>query len=176
MTLGDRLAVMAGGALMQVGPPMEVYERPANRFVAGFIGMPAMNFIEGELKGDAKDYAFAGPAGNWPLPQDILRDPQALLGKPLVLGLRPDAIHADGKRDASAAGVDRRIPLGRLKIQLIEPLGHISNVHVRTSGNATIVARMAPHIARQLDDEVTLFADASRLHFFAPGDYGERLN
>ncbi len=177
MTLGDRLAVMVNGVLMQVGAPMDVYERPANRFVAGFIGMPPMNFIDGELTGDTKNYAFAGPAGRWPLPKDALRNPESLMGKPLVMGLRPDSIHTDSEHAASPGATDAesRIALGRMNIKLIEPLGDITNMHVQLADNATIVARIPPRVAHQLGDKVNLFADASRLHFFGPGEFGERL-
>lgn len=89
MTLGDRIVVMNQGRVQQVGTPLEVYDHPANRFVAGFIGAPEMNFIEGELATDAQGLFFRGPGIHMPLPaQRLLR---AAAGK-AVLGIRPEHV------------------------------------------------------------------------------------
>ncbi|HET6507095.1 MAG TPA: sn-glycerol-3-phosphate ABC transporter ATP-binding protein UgpC [Baekduia sp.] len=88
MTLGDRVAVMRGGVLQQVGPPKVLYQRPANVFVAGFIGSPPMNFLPGELADDG----LATPLGFTPLPDDLRQAVAAstLAGRAVVAGIRPE--------------------------------------------------------------------------------------
>ncbi len=86
MTLGDRLIVMDEGSAAQIGSPLEVYERPATRFVAGFIGSPAMNFLEARISDDARCLAL-GSDDSLPLPDDA---PAGRAGRDVILGIRPE--------------------------------------------------------------------------------------
>jgi multiple sugar transport system ATP-binding protein len=89
LTLGDRIAVLRGGELQQVGPPRELYERPVNLFVAGFIGSPSMNFLPGRVDGDAVQL----PIGTLPLTNELrsaLRAAPDLAGRDVIAGMRPE--------------------------------------------------------------------------------------
>ncbi|MDK2919787.1 MAG: multiple sugar transport system ATP-binding protein [Candidatus Petromonas sp.] len=91
MTLSDRIVVMKKGELMQIGSPSEVYNKPANKFVAGFIGSPPMNFIEGELIKDGENYIFKYNGNVYKLPsylKDVIKE--KIKGKEVVLGVRPE--------------------------------------------------------------------------------------
>jgi sn-glycerol 3-phosphate transport system ATP-binding protein len=88
MTLGDRLIVMDNGHAAQIGSPMEIYEKPATRFVAGFIGSPAMNFVDAKISADGR---FVEPSPDFGLPLNG-NVPPDLWGKPVVLGMRPEHI------------------------------------------------------------------------------------
>ena len=91
MTLGDRIAVMRGGRLQQCGTPMEVYHRPANRFVAGFIGTPSMNFIEGLWREDAAGQTWLESDSLCiPVENGRARGSCPTPGEKVVLGIRPD--------------------------------------------------------------------------------------
>ena len=108
MVLSDRVAVMRSGRLQQIGPPMEVYRRPANLFVAGFIGSPAMNFLEGELAARGRAAAVARSAGRTlDLPLDTVdaREPGGL-GRPrkAVLGIRPTDLAVGGGQELTLRG------------------------------------------------------------------------
>jgi multiple sugar transport system ATP-binding protein len=91
MTLGDRIVVMHQGRVQQVGTPLQVYDHPANRFVAGFIGAPEMNFIEGELVADAQGLRFEGPGVQVPIPRERWSGAGApAVARRVVLGVRPE--------------------------------------------------------------------------------------
>jgi len=148
MTLASRIVVMEKGRIQQIGTPAEVYERPANRFVAGFLGAPAMNFIDGML--DAAGRFQGGAIG--------LALPAGTAGRatgPAVLGVRPEhvAIRADG-------------PL-RGTVALVEPMGNHQVVWLRC-GADTLGALV--HDARVFapGDEVGFAIDAARVSLFDP--------
>ncbi|HEX3725950.1 MAG TPA: ATP-binding cassette domain-containing protein [Pirellulales bacterium] len=92
LTLGDRIVVMNEGRIQQVGKPMDLYDWPANRFVAGFIGAPAMNFIEGELTAEADQWRFG--RGDWSITWTARPELGARL-QPAVLGVRPEHVHVE---------------------------------------------------------------------------------
>src|SRR6185295_5590865 len=126
MALGDRIVVMSKGVIQQVGPPLEVYRRPANRFVAAFIGSPPMNFVNGRLAAEGTSVAFVEEAGGQgfrlPLPSrssNVLGSPTA---QPVVLGIRPQSL----RPAPTAAGLD-------FIIRVVEPLGDTVDVHGATA-------------------------------------------
>jgi len=156
MTLGNRVAVMSQGVVQQVGTPMDVYRRPANRFVAQFVGMPPMNFLDGEVR--------ALPAGAV-FESDGVRIPvRASSGRSgaVSLGIRPQSMRL-GENGAFEATVE-----------IVEPLGDLMDVTLR-SGNARFVARarmddaIVPGQTRRLD------VDAAECHWFEPGAEGRRI-
>src|ERR1035437_3034376 len=91
MTLGDRIVVMKDGFIQQCAPPLEVYDKPVNRFVASFVGTPPMNFLTGDLKTDAKGPFFAFGTHQIRLPARMAGLVGAYIGKPMVLGVRPES-------------------------------------------------------------------------------------
>ncbi len=113
MTLGDQLAVLNGGYVEQLGTPIEIYERPASTFVAGFIGSPSMNLIDGEMDGEGKGILLPGGSS---IPLGEARP--ALAGLPVTLGIRPEHF--------SLNGGDFTVPL---KVNVVEQLGADTLVH-----------------------------------------------
>ena len=144
MTMGDRIAVMSQGRVMQVGAPIELYERPANTFVAGFIGSPRMNLL---------------PAG------DLLVDADGSLPsvahEHAMLGIRPEHI-AIGEE-----GTDT-LAIGAAKVDRIEDLGHEALVHLTTTHGAALTARTGGDIRSEIaaGQDVALGLWAERLHAF----------
>jgi multiple sugar transport system ATP-binding protein len=117
LTLGDRIAVMRSGALQQVGSPSELYNRPVNLFVAGFIGSPSMNFLPGELDGDNVKL----PIGTVPIPEKLRGRLEAGPGggrKGVIAGLRPEDFE-----DAQLAGDQSRGITFHAKIDVLESMG-----------------------------------------------------
>jgi multiple sugar transport system ATP-binding protein len=185
MTLGDRVAVMRSGVLQQVGPPSELYGNPANLFVAGFIGSPAMNFVPAELDGGVVKLPF-GEVG---LPQEV-RDRLGSGGtRSVIAGIRPESFE-----DASLVSGDAR-GLGatfRAKVELVESLGAEKYVYfqvqhegvqsqelaelaqdsgadeVPSSGEGQVVARLDAASNVDRGQEIELWVDATKLHFFDP--------
>ncbi len=126
LTLATRLAVMQEGRIRQLGTPEEVYRRPANRFVAGFIGSPAMNFIEGSIARVGASLQFCATGLRIDLPAQLFNAAPPLDGESLVLGLRPEHIRfatAPGVSSAQIAHSGQDAHIGAGKVSLIEPLG-----------------------------------------------------
>jgi multiple sugar transport system ATP-binding protein len=124
MTLGDQIAVMRAGVLQQVGPPTELYSRPANLFVAGFIGSPSMNFLPGEIDGDSVKL----PIGTLRLPDSIRRQLEAGAGggrNGVVAGLRPEHFE-----DASLIGDRRSGHTFTARIDVLESMGSEFYAHI----------------------------------------------
>jgi multiple sugar transport system ATP-binding protein len=161
MTLADRIVVLEAGVVQQVGSPMEIYERPANRFVAGFFGTPAMSFLDAELgeRGGAPlargaGYEIALPIGG--AGTGKLTPASASPSRRIVVGIRPEAAALrESPGDASlAAGVELR-----------EVLGAEVLLHLRSQAGPLTVKTDAHHAARE-GDKVTVWLDPRKLHVF----------
>jgi multiple sugar transport system ATP-binding protein len=150
MTLGDRIAVMNRGTVQQIDTPRALYDQPANRFVATFLGSPAMNMIDGTV--DHGVFRTATGA----LAFDVA---PALGDRRLTLGLRPE--HLAPLTNGSAP-----VTL-RARVELIEPLGSEVLLHVR-SPDGELTARVAPDVTPSAGTEITLAVDLAKAHFFDP--------
>ncbi len=171
MTLGDRIAVMSKGRLQQVGTPLEVYQRPANRFVAGFVGTPPMNFIDGTVTtrdGRPEFMEAGGPGG---LVLRVSERHRAALagsdGRRVVLGLR-----AQSWREASGEhGTDSA---WRGRVTIVEPLGATMDIGFRSTSHP-LVARVAAHERLSSGSEAVLVPNMDEAHWFEPGEFGARI-
>ena len=156
MTLADRMVVINAGAIEQVGAPIEVYDDPATRFVAGFIGSPSMNFLPGERSGDAID---VGAGLRMPLPAEL----RATAPASVTVGVRPEhLLMGDGEGVA--------VPF---KVETIEALGADSLLHGLFDGTA-LVARIDGHITPPVGETVRFHVLPGKLYFF-DGASGRRL-
>ena len=152
MTLADRIVVMRGGVIEQVGTPDEVYNRPASRFVGGFIGSPMMNFLPGRVDRAARAIALADSIR---IPVDASRLPRE--GDDFVIGIRPEHFAlADERKRGFAARAD-----------VVEPLGSDTLVFMRI-GEADVVARLPPSLGVAPGDRLEIVVDPAALHFFDP--------
>ncbi|ALN74296.1 ABC transporter ATP-binding protein [Aureimonas sp. AU20] len=162
MTLADRIVAMEGGEIRQIGSPLDLYERPANRFVAGFIGSPAMNFLEGRVRrvGD-EVFLDLGEKRRVPLPATV----SAPEGTPLTLGVRPEHVLIGESTEGS--GLD-------CPVELVEPTGMGTIVHCDLGGVS--VKAFVPGVSRlRAGDHVPMRLAPGHLHLFA-ADGGARLN
>ena len=170
MTLGDRIVVMSNGLIQQAGPPLEVYHRPANRFVAAFVGMPPMNFLQGEIRRGASGLAFveAGEGGQTlACPESRRSALEPLTGKPLVLGIRPQMF-------SFGVNVPGSTPL-RVRSNVVEPLGDTIDIACATANHPGLVARLPSRAGITAGHEVTLAVDMNEVHFFEPGEFGRNI-
>src|SRR6202521_1373051 len=147
MTMGDRIAVMKDGVLQQVAPPREIYDNPANMYVAGFIGIPTMNFIPVTIQGKT------AKASGFDL--ELPRAPGVEKG---VLGIRPEAMTEQPHADHP--GLD-------MKVEVSEILGPDQFLYGQVSGDA-ITARVDPQLKVEPGDRIMLGVDPRRLHLFEP--------
>jgi multiple sugar transport system ATP-binding protein len=153
MTLGDRVAVMAHGRVVQVGAPRAVYERPATSFVAGFLGSPRMNLLPGRADVDAIE------AGPFRVPR-----PPGSLPPRIEVGVRPEHVTVT---PASEGGI-------RAQVVAVEPLGAETHLVVR-AGATELRAVTRGFADHRRDDEVTVAIDASRVHVFDADGDGARV-
>ncbi|QDU70279.1 ABC transporter ATP-binding protein [Mucisphaera calidilacus] len=169
MTLGDRVVVMSEGLIQQCDTPLEVYNHPVNRFVAGFLGTPPMNFLSGKLVEENGQVCFEGEGQKFPLNPDQADRCRARLGSEVTLGLRPEGMFL--KPHESASNEDQT---GPFKVDVIEPLGNTMDVYLSTSTGARLTARVA---AEELDEgtDVKCYFNLQKAHVFEPGDYGLNL-
>ena len=158
MTLGDRVVVMKDGWIQQVGEPLELYGQPTNKFVAGFIGSPAMNFLDvgiNETNGAVVAETQGLRLGVPPARATSLR---AYKGQQVAFGIRPEDVHVATSADAAHHTFDA-------VVEVVEPLGSEILLDVRV-GHGTIVARVDPTVRVKVHETVRLAANADRLHFF----------
>jgi len=156
MTMGHRIAVLKDGRLQQVGRPIEVYERPANLFVAQFIGTPPMNFLHAEVRqGGAR---LAGAAFDLPVPE-AWRAGAAQGGGRVVMGIRPEHVLEPGR---AARGLSAPLPL---TVEIVETLGDELVVHGRI-GEDVVVYRQDPHRPPALGEQVTVQLELEAMHLF----------
>src|SRR3989454_5382736 len=157
MTLGDRVVVMKDGWVQQVGEPLELYSKPANRFVAGFIGSPAMNFIEVGIKDGGA--LWAETAGfRVKIPPDRAERLKSYAGQPVTVGIRPEDLRLATGGDSSGHTVG---PV----VDRVEPLGSEILLDVKAGSN-TMVARVEPTVRVKVHEPIRLALNAERLHFF----------
>ncbi|MGI5862225.1 MAG: ABC transporter ATP-binding protein [Myxococcales bacterium] len=159
MTLADRIAVMHAGILQQLATPLELYEKPANRFVAGFIGSPSMNFCDAAA---GKDGVLAFGA-RLPLPERL-----GSFSGSCVAGVRPEHFVEEPAEGRVAVPVT---------VELVEPLGSETYLTCKCNDEKAtrIIARVGPRCPANDGEKFTLYVDPKRLYLFAPGDNGAAL-
>jgi len=192
MTMGDRVAVMSGGRLLQVDRPQVLYNQPANEFVAGFIGSPAINLVEAQLEQTNGQLSVSFGEHRLTVDEVAARNRSALkdyIGRTVILGIRPEDFE-----DASLESVpdDRRL---KVNVDLMEPLGAEVLVYFATSATGVVssaaaadvgedaevhlgdggaddksrmCARVSPHTRIAMGQPAELAVDTSRLYFFDP--------
>jgi len=182
MTLGQRIAVMDRGRLQQIDTPMRIYERPANLFVAGFLGNPSMNFLKGQASADGagscvlRTGEVALPLPSWP----------QLHGRELVVGIRPEDLRRDPPA-ASAKGTSADAPssMGCVEqggskmvriaatVELVEAIGNEAYIHAQAA-QWPLILRTSPQALPVPGERLDLWTEVSRLHLF-DARTGERL-
>jgi multiple sugar transport system ATP-binding protein len=192
MTMGDRVAVMRKGELQQVASPQELYDRPVNIFVGGFIGSPAMNMLEATLTRSNGEVAADLGAQQITLGDELLRDRSALAGyegRRVILGIRPEdledaAMAGDGDRGRSLTGtvelrealgseimvhlgVDARAAVTDETRELAEDVG-VSAPTGDGTGHATVVGRFSSRSRVRTGETAQAVVDTRSLHFFDP--------
>jgi multiple sugar transport system ATP-binding protein len=154
MTMGDRIVVMLDGAVQQIDAPLELYNYPRNRFVAGFIGSPSMNFAFGSIAEERGGLTFNADDGfsvrlNGQTPKGLTS------GRRVTLGVRPENITLSEPRDNTVG----------MLLDVVEPMGNEIVIYA-SHGKQNIVARLAPTSVPEPGSTVHLLFDTSALHFF----------
>ncbi|MBN8958968.1 MAG: sn-glycerol-3-phosphate ABC transporter ATP-binding protein UgpC [Rhizobiales bacterium] len=157
MTMADKIVVMHDGIVEQIGAPLDLYDRPANLFVAGFIGSPSMNFLKGTIRANGSA-SFEGPHG---VKLPLTGTPDAWNGRPAIYGVRPEHfVIADDGAEA--------------EVQVVEPTGSETQVVAKIGGEDIIAVFRERHQFRP-GDKVRLRPEIKLVHLF-DGEAGQRLS
>ena len=201
MTLGDRIVVMKDGLIQQADTPLQTYNAPANRFVAGFIGMPPMNFFDGTLRVENGRMMFeegkltnarivGGSSSNGRSDEPVVRTGDLTLpGNGFTLPVE------DRLKSLLAPYVGKHVVLGirpehfhlraddagthaavNVMVNVVEPLGNDMDVYMSTALSDHVVGRVEAQQGLSAGSKTTLFVDTGRVHFFAPGETGMNLS
>ena len=166
MTLGQRIVVLDAGEIQQIDTPMALYERPANLFVAGFLGSPAMNLLRGKAADDGTGLQLHCAGADWPLESAESLAPEswrAQVGKELIVGIRPEDLRPVTPGEA---GIDA-------EVELVEPVGNEIFLNLRV-GDQQLTVRTPPRPLPEVGSTLRVACDAQRMHAFDPAS-GLRL-
>ena len=155
MTMADRIVVMKDGVIQQIGSPIKLYDEPVNKFVAGFIGSPQMNFIEVNVKDDVVEFND----GNKIHITKGIRDRLQKSGK-MILGIRGEDIKFDSLNMEL-----RKDDILKATVSNVEVMGNENNIYF-TLGGETIIARASKYDLKSIGEEIEFVIDSNRLHFF----------
>jgi multiple sugar transport system ATP-binding protein len=158
MTLGDRVVVMRDGWVQQVGDPMELYNEPANRFVAGFIGSPAMNFASVRIEAENGGLWAMGDGIRLKIPAAITDRLGAQAGKEVTFGIRPEDLRIANGSDPAEMSIEAAV-------EVIERLGSEILLDVAV-GPGSMVAAVEPTVGAKVHEHLRLAVNPHRLHFF----------
>ena len=157
MTMGDRIVVMKGGIIQQVDTPQALYNYPCNKFVAGFIGSPQMNFLNAKVEKNGDNYALAFGEYKIPVQKPEL---EAYVGKEVTLGIRPEDIHAEESflNISEASNIEAHVDLA-------EMMGSEIYLYLTCAGQ-NLVARVPSRTGIKAEDHVKLALDTNKIHVF----------
>jgi multiple sugar transport system ATP-binding protein len=162
MTMGDRIVVMNKAVIQQVTDPLTIYEHPANRFVAGFIGSPPMNFLTGHIVRVGEWLFFTEGTFQLRVVDEMAARLLAYENKQVLFGIRPEDLYdklfiTDAPTDCVVTST----------VELVEPLGAEAYLHLRV-GQHAIIARVGPHDRPEVNQDIDLVFDMGKAHFFDP--------
>ena len=156
MTMADKIVVLNGGKIEQVGAPLDLYNKPKNKFVAGFIGSPKMNFLDAKIVASDDGSAVIDLAGQ------TVRLPRRLgslqPGQPVTLGARPEHLNVG----------DRGLALGNARVDLVEHLGGQTILYVTLHGGQALTVALEDQQAIRAGETVSIHIDPERCHLFGP--------
>jgi multiple sugar transport system ATP-binding protein len=161
MTMGSKIVIMNRGRMLQVGKPIEVYDSPGNKFVAGFIGSPAMNFLEAELIESNGSLWVSAESLRLPVPDSMTTTAAAYKNQKILFGIRPEHIY-----DREFLKEYDRRNVVSARVALIEPVGAFVIIQIKI-GEDMLVAQVDSHTQAALDEEIELVVDMQKMHLFS---------
>jgi multiple sugar transport system ATP-binding protein len=160
MTMGEKIVVMKNTEVQQIGAPKALYDKPLNKFVAGFLGTPSMNFIDGTLESKKGGLYFNEENFEVRVPDGMMEKLKGFVGNDITMGIRPEDIY--DKVYAPNASADNTVPA---TVEVVEHLGSESNVYL-TTGKTPFIAKMDADAEVEVNQEVELVFDMNKTHFF----------
>ena len=168
MTLGDRVVVMKDGVIQQCDTPFRTYHRPVNRFVAGFVGTPPMNFLDGALVREGDALVFDEGDNRLKLDASYVERMTPYAGRRVIMGVRPEMLTPDGQASAESSI--------QARVTVVEPLGDRMDVRVSTPRHPELTARVDARTVIREGESIAMSVDMRRVHFFAAEGDQENLS
>lgn len=171
MTLGDRVVVMHRGVAQQVGSAADIYQQPSNRFVAGFLGSPSMNFFRGRLIRQGDELFFDEGSGRLPVHDAVRASLEPHVGDTVVLGVRPELMsdEANARFEIRGNGL-------KMTVRRVQMLGDCRHVFFATPAHDGVVATVDGYAKFEPEQTLPVHVDMSRAHFFEASESGQRLD
>jgi multiple sugar transport system ATP-binding protein len=163
MTMGNRIVVMKDGIVQQVADPITLYDKPVNKFVAGFIGSPPMNFIVGRVLKINNKFFFTDENFRVRIVEDMYDKILHYEGKEIIFGIRPEDIY--DKLFAIQASSDNTV---KALIDVVEPLGAEVFLYI-TAGKSSFIARVSGNNRSEIGQDLDVVFDMANVHFFDKG-------
>lgn len=157
LTMADKIVVMKSGIIQQIGKPLELYNEPVNKFVAGFIGSPPMNFMEVKVEAEGANIFVNEGSFRLKVNEQIAKKLKSYVGKSVTFGIRPEDVQyaEDAIADSTITGV----------VTVVEPLGSETHVYVSTS-KAQVIGKIAPEFTVKPNTKISLIPDLEKAKFF----------
>ena len=159
MTMADRIVIMKDGLIQQIDVPLNVYDHPANLFVAGFIGTPPMNSFRGSIKGEGNKLIFTGDSVSFELPPEWEKKAEAYIGREVVFGIRPEDM------DLAEAEEHKKLHSIVANVEVVEPMGSETYLYLST-GTHSFIARVDAHRDVSVGDTISLTCTMNKAHLF----------
>jgi len=160
--MGDRIAVMNKGVIQQIADPMTIYDRPANKFVAGFIGSPPMNFLEGKIVKLPTGLYFNEGRFKVKIVEEMVKSLETYLDSNVLFGIRAEDVY--DKLFVSTASPDNTVTV---TCEVVEPMGSEVYLYL-TTGKHSMIARVGAHNRPEVNQDMDVVFDMSKVHFFDP--------
>jgi multiple sugar transport system ATP-binding protein len=160
MTMGDRIAVMKDGVVQQIADPITIYDKPVNKFVAGFIGSPPMNFMKGKIVKNNDHFYFDEGAIRVRIVKEMADKIAPFTGKEIIFGIRSEDIY--DKLFVSEAPAENVV---KVTCEVVEPMGSEVYLYLNT-GKHSFIARVGAHDRPAVNQDMDLVFDMSKVHFF----------
>jgi multiple sugar transport system ATP-binding protein len=168
MTLGDRICVIYNGTIQQTASPIQIYDRPINKFVAGFFGSPPMNFFTGWVKFKGDIPCFVTGNETITLPRRLKTVLAGYSDKEMTMGIRPEILSFckfSNKVDNAISAI----------VDIVEPLGNREDIYLTDNTGTKFIASTDPHIKINAQDVVKVHIDSEKVHIFEPEEAGKNI-
>ncbi|MBN1352438.1 sn-glycerol-3-phosphate ABC transporter ATP-binding protein UgpC [candidate division KSB1 bacterium] len=159
MTMGDKIVVLKDGFIQQIDSPLQLYNSPSNKFVAGFIGSPAMNFMKGKIE-NSNGLVFNEGKIKLPIPATYNDRLKSYVGKEIFFGIRPEDIY-----ESSYIPELKHVARSKALVEVVEPMGNEIIIYLNTGLN-TLIARINTRMEPEVGNEIDIAYDTSKIHFF----------
>jgi len=168
MTLGDRICVTYNGIIQQTASPIEIYERPINKFVAGFFGTPSMNFFAGRVKFQGDIPCFVIGKDTVTLPRRLRTILADYSDREMVMGIRPESFSFCQLSNQAGNTINATV-------DIIELLGNRLDIYLTNNTGSRFVTNTDPYIEINVQDVVKVHIDSEKIHIFEPGEAGKNI-